>query len=65
MLKTNCFFCKQTFQIDRSDPQYIKISKNPKASYVCKTCNRTMQKDAQTSTGLNPDTIDRYDRFLR
>ncbi|WP_075036463.1 DUF2197 domain-containing protein [Halobacillus dabanensis] len=64
-MEKKCFFCKKTYTLDRSDPQYMKLSKNPKASYVCKSCNQSMQKDAQTSTGLHPDLIDSHDKFLR
>ncbi|UOQ92164.1 DUF2197 domain-containing protein [Halobacillus shinanisalinarum] len=65
MLKTICFFCKKKYTIDRSDTQYQRILKNPEASYVCKSCNQSMQKEAQTSTGLNPGDIDKYDKYLR
>lgn len=65
MLKTVCFFCKKKYTIDRSDTQYQRIMKSPEARYVCKSCNQSMQKEAQASSGLNPDDIDKYDKYLR
>ncbi|MBP1949680.1 DUF2197 domain-containing protein [Virgibacillus litoralis] len=65
MIKTKCFFCKKNYTIDYSDAQYQKIKKNPKAHYVCKKCNESMQREAQSTTGLDPDIIDKYSKFLR
>ncbi|WP_053219996.1 DUF2197 domain-containing protein [Virgibacillus senegalensis] len=64
-MKVACYFCKKEFTIDFSDSQYLKIKKNPEARYVCKSCNRSMQQEAQQTTGLHPDTIDKYDKFFR
>ncbi|MFD1020854.1 DUF2197 domain-containing protein [Thalassobacillus hwangdonensis] len=64
MIRTNCFFCKKEFEVGASDPQYKKLRANPKASYVCKHCNDSMQKDAQQTTGLNPDMIDSHTKYL-
>ncbi|MGI8315215.1 DUF2197 domain-containing protein [Halobacillus mangrovi] len=64
MMNVTCFFCKKNNAINRSDDQYFKIKKNPKASYVCKDCSTSMQKEAQKSTGLNPDTIDLHNKYL-
>ncbi len=65
MLKTICFLCKKEYEIDQTDLQYEKIRKNPKAYYVCKSCNQSMQREAQQKTGLNPDMIDKYDKFYK
>jgi transposase-like protein len=59
------FLYKQEFVVDRTGKQYRKIKENPKLSYVCKHCNQTFQKDAQINTGINPDTIDKYDKFIQ
>lgn len=64
MKDVTCFFCKKEYSISSSDDQFFKIKKNPNASYVCKDCNTSMQKDAQKSTGLNPDAIDPYSKYL-
>ncbi|WP_079479854.1 hypothetical protein [Halobacillus salinus] len=64
-MEVHCFFCKKDYSITRSDPQYIKLVQNRGGSYVCKSCNQSMQRDAQASTGLHPDQIDAYDKFLR
>ncbi|WP_188456462.1 DUF2197 domain-containing protein [Virgibacillus oceani] len=65
MLNTICMFCKKKFTINHTDKQYNKIKKNPESFYVCKNCNQSMQKEAQSNTGLNPDDIDKYDKFFR
>ncbi|PFG12398.1 uncharacterized protein DUF2197 [Bacillus sp. es.036] len=65
MLEANCFFCKKKFRVKPSDSQFRKLKQNPKASYVCQSCNQSMQREAQRSTGLDPDQIDQYDKFFR
>ncbi|MCA0970233.1 DUF2197 domain-containing protein [Halobacillus litoralis] len=63
-MDVTCFFCKKDFSINLSDPQYTKLQRNPESSYVCKPCNDSMQRDAQTSTGLHPHQIDAYNKYL-
>lgn len=64
MLHVTCFLCKKKYTIDHSDSQYQKIKRNPKAYYVCKKCNKSMKEEAQQKTGINPDMIDKYDKYL-
>ncbi|WP_026570655.1 DUF2197 domain-containing protein [Sediminibacillus sp. JSM 1682029] len=64
-MEVTCFFCKKLFFLDFSDTQYLKFKRNPQARYVCKKCNRSLQQEAQQSTGLHPDSIDKYDKFFR
>ncbi|MFC0524660.1 hypothetical protein ACFFGV_13870 [Pontibacillus salicampi] len=65
MLETNCTFCKKEFTIGPSDSQYYRIRRKPDSRYVCKKCNQSMQQEAQNSTGLKPEDIDKYDAFFR
>ncbi|WLR59219.1 hypothetical protein [Guptibacillus hwajinpoensis] len=65
MIETLCFFCKKKFHVKPSDSQFRKLKQNPGASYVCKACNQSMQREAQQSTGIHPDQIDQYDKFFR
>lgn len=65
MLEANCFFCKKKFDVKPSDSQFRKLKQNPESSYVCQSCNQSMQREAQRSTGIHPDQIDQYDKVLR
>jgi uncharacterized protein YlaI len=64
MLKTKCFSCRKEYEIDYKDSQYNKMKKNPKALYVCKNCNQSMQRESQSKTGLNPDLVDEQNKYL-
>ncbi|WP_142383725.1 DUF2197 domain-containing protein [Peribacillus deserti] len=64
-MEKKCLSCRKNYIISSTDLQYKKLIQNPHALYICTNCSRGMQKDAQTSTGLNPDMLDHHDKYLR
>ncbi|WP_409296740.1 DUF2197 domain-containing protein [Peribacillus sp. SCS-26] len=65
MMQKKCMNCRREYEIPSTDSQYKKFAQNPGALYICKNCSRSMQQDAQSFTGLNPDMLDQHDKHLR
>ena len=65
MFDTTCIICRKDFVIDKSDYQYFKIKYQESKLYICRKCNFFLQREAINTTGIDPDEIDRFDRFIR
>ncbi|WP_026695228.1 hypothetical protein [Peribacillus kribbensis] len=64
MLK-RCMTCRKEYTLTPKDPQYKKFLLKPDSLYICRICGQSMQNDAQSITGLNPDMIDQHDKYVR
>jgi len=58
-----CMFCKKEYSIDKTDIQYNKLVNNKSGLYICKNCNTSLQKESINSTGINPNQINKYDKY--
>lgn len=62
-MKVVCMFCKKEYSIDSTDPQFAKLSKNKSGLYICKNCNTSLQNESIETTGINPNQIDKYNKY--
>ncbi len=66
MFDTTCMICRKGFTIfSSSDYLYQKIKYSESKFYICKWCDFYIQSDAIKTTGIDPDEIDRFDKFIR
>ncbi|MBP1994881.1 DUF2197 domain-containing protein [Paenibacillus eucommiae] len=59
-MKVTCMFCKTEHLIDSNHSQYEKLKSKQSSSYVCKSCNHSLQSEARKNVDYDPEVIDPY-----
>ncbi|TFB23887.1 DUF2197 domain-containing protein [Filobacillus milosensis] len=64
-MEVTCMTCKKEYIIDFKDKQYNKIKSGKSKLYVCKTCNEGVQRESIKTTGISPNDVDEYGKYLK
>jgi AcrR family transcriptional regulator len=64
MYTTTCLICKKEFGIPFSDYRYKDIKYKRDVHHVCNDCGKMVQEECQKITGLTPDMLDFWEKFL-
>ncbi|MEW6173721.1 MAG: hypothetical protein AB1510_11780 [Bacillota bacterium] len=66
MVKAVCMICRKEFDVQQHDFRYHELKQGGgKGGCICDRCSYSIQKEAVSTSGINPDEVDVMDHFIR
>jgi hypothetical protein len=66
MVKAVCMICRKECDVKQHDFGYYDLKQGGgNVGYICDRCSYSIQKEALSTSGINPDEVDPMDHFIR